>query len=66
LRSRLVPAWLAYLGLAASIILAACTGTFVVYPVLAKTFTIAFHGGPIFVFKLSMGFWLVIKAIRSR
>jgi hypothetical protein len=36
---------LAQLGLAASIILAACTGTFVVYPELAKTFTIAFYGG---------------------
>jgi hypothetical protein len=57
---------LAQLGLAASIILAACTETFVVYPELAKTITIAFHGGLSFAFELSMGFWLVIKGIRNR
>lgn len=66
LRSRLVPAWLAYLGLAASLVLAASTGAFIVYPELAKTLTIAFYGGPIFVFELTMGAWLVIKGIRTR
>jgi hypothetical protein len=66
LKSGLVPYWLAALGIGASVLLAACTGAFIVFPELAKTLTVAVYGGPIFVFELTMGFWLVFKGVRTR
>lgn len=65
LKSRLVPSWLACLGIVASALLAACTGAFVVFPDLAKTLTVAVYGGPIFIFELTMGLWLVFKGVRA-
>ena len=61
--SRMVPKWLAYLGIVASALLAAITGAFIVLPELTKTFPVAIYGGPIFVFELTMGLWLVTKGI---
>ena len=65
LKSRLVPSWLAGLGIGASALLAVSTGAFIVLPDLAKTVTVAVYGGPIFVFELTMGFWLLFKGLRS-
>lgn len=65
LKSRLIPSWLAGLGIAASALLAASTGAFIVLPELAKSLTVAVYGGPIFVFELTMGFWLMIKGLAA-
>ena len=66
LKSGLVPIWLACLGIGASVLLAASTGAFIVFPDLAKTLTVAVYGGPIFVFELTMGLWLVFKGVRAQ
>ena len=65
LKSRLVPGWLAGLGIGASGLLAMSTGAFIVFPDLAKTLTVAVYGGPLFVFELTMGFWLMFKGLRA-
>lgn len=63
LKSAYVPAWLAGLGVFASALLAACSFAFIVFPELAKFITVAYFGGPIFIFELTMGFWLVLKRL---
>jgi hypothetical protein len=63
LRSRYIPKALAILGIAASGILACCTFAFLVAPDLAHVITISYYGGPIFLFELTMGFWLVFKGL---
>jgi hypothetical protein len=63
LKSGYVPKALAAWGIFSSLVLAACTFTFVVYPELWKVVTIGVYGGPIFIFEITMGFWLVIKGI---
>jgi hypothetical protein len=64
LRSGYIPRPLAILGIAASGLLAACTFAFLVAPDLAHVITISYYGGPIFLFELTMGFWLVFKGLR--
>jgi len=63
LRSRLVPRPLALLGVAASAFMGACAFSFVVFPELANVIPVPVYGGPIFLFELSMGFWLVGKGL---
>jgi hypothetical protein len=64
-RSGYIPKPLAAWGVFASLLLAACTSTFVVAPELAKIVTVGYYGGPIFLFELSMGFWLLLKDLRQ-
>lgn len=64
LRSNLIPKALAVLGLFSSLLLAACAYGFIIFPELRDTVTIAYYGGPIFVFELTMGFWLLLKGLR--
>jgi hypothetical protein len=63
-RSRLVPRALAGWGVFASVLLSACTYVLIIFPELAKTISPAIYGGPIFLFELTMGLWLVIKGLR--
>jgi hypothetical protein len=66
LRSRLMPGWLAILGIVASAILAVCTFSFIVAPDLAKGITVALYGGPIFVFELTAGLLLAFRSSPQR
>lgn len=59
LKSRLVPAPLAAFGIAASLILAVRTITVVVFPQVVEMLSIAWWAGPIFLFELTMGVWLL-------
>jgi hypothetical protein len=63
-KSGYVPRALAGWGIFASFILAVCCFAFIIFPELAKVISIAFFGGPIFIFELSMGFWLIFKPLR--
>ena len=65
LESGYVPKWLAGFGVFASIMLASFTFAWVIVPEYAKIITVGFYGGPIFLFELSMGFWLLFKPLRS-
>lgn len=64
-KSKYIPTWLALLGVFASALLAVCAFGFIVFPELAKTVTVAYFGGPIFVFELTMGFWLLLTGLRN-
>jgi Domain of unknown function (DUF4386) len=64
-QSRFIPRSLATLGLFASFLLAACTFTFIIFPEARNVITISYYGGPIFIFELAMGFWLLLKGLRT-
>jgi len=66
LRSRYIPKPLAVWGLLASAWIGVCALAFVVFPELQKVITIGYYGGPIFLFELTMGLWLLFKAIPQR
>jgi hypothetical protein len=62
-KSDLIPKPLAAWGVFSSLLLAACTFTFIVFPALAKIVTVNYYGGPIFLFELAMGGWLLLKGL---
>ena len=66
LRSRLVPSWLAVWGMIASILMGGCSFVFIPFPELARVVPVELYGGPIFLFELTMGFWLVLRGLRPR
>jgi hypothetical protein len=63
-RSRLIPRALAVWGILASFLMGACAIAFIVFPNLAHVVGAEIYGGPIFLFELSMGFWLLLKRLR--
>lgn len=65
LRSRYVPAALAIWGILASVLMGACAFSFIIFPELTRVVSILFYGAPIFLFELTMGFWLVIRGARA-
>jgi hypothetical protein len=64
LRSGYIPKPLAVWGLLASAWIGICSFTFIVFPDLTKVITIGYYGGPIFLFELTIGLWLLIKSLR--
>jgi hypothetical protein len=65
LKSGYIPRWLAGFGIFASIVLASFTFAWVIVPEYAKIITVGIYGGPIFLFELTMGIWLLLKPLRS-
>jgi hypothetical protein len=63
-KSNFIPKPLAALGIFSSLLLAACTFAFIIFPEFAKIVTVEYYGTPIFIFELTMGFWLLLKGIR--
>ena len=41
-----------------------CAFSFIIFPELAKIVSVGIYGGPIFIFELTMGFWLLFKGLR--
>lgn len=66
LRSGYIPKPLAVWGLVASTWIGVCAFAFVVFPELQQVITIGYYGGPIFLFELTIGSWLVFKGVRLR
>jgi hypothetical protein len=64
-KSNFIPKTLAAWGLCSSLLLATCTYAFIIFPELTKMITVAYYGGPIFVFEMTMGFWLLLKELRQ-
>jgi len=64
-KSGFIPRALAALGVLASFLMGACAFSFIVFPELAKVVPVYVYGGPIFLFELSMGFWLLFRRLRS-
>jgi hypothetical protein len=64
-RSRYIPRVLAASGLFASLLLASCTFSFVIFPEWARVVSVAYYGGPIFIFEVAMGAWLLFARLRE-
>jgi hypothetical protein len=64
LRSGYIPKALALWGLVASAWIGVCAFVFVVFPELQNVITIGYYGGPIFLFELTIGLWLVRSGTR--
>ncbi len=64
LRSGYIPRALAAFGFIASVWIGVCSLSFVVFPELNRIIGVQYYGGPIFLFELTMGLWLLIKSIR--
>jgi len=64
LKSGFIPRVLAAWGVFASSLMGACAFVFIVFPELSKVVTVGYYGGPIFVFELTMGFWLLFGRLR--
>ncbi len=64
-KSGFIPRVLAAWGVFASFLMGACAFSFIIFPELAKVVPVEIYGGPIFVFELTMGFWLLFKRLRS-
>jgi hypothetical protein len=65
LRSGFIPKPLAAWGLIASFLMGTCAFSFIIAPELITTVPVALYGGPIFFFELVMGFWLILRGLRS-
>jgi Domain of unknown function (DUF4386) len=65
LKSGYIPKPLAVWGLLASAWIGICSFAFVVFPELTKVITVGYYGGPIFLFELTIGLWLVFKGVRQ-
>ena len=64
LKSGYIPKPLAAWGLLASAWIGICSFAFIVFPDLRQVITIGYYGGPIFLFELTIGLWLLIKSVR--
>jgi hypothetical protein len=64
-KSNFIPKTLAAWGVFSSLLLVTCTYAFIIFPELRQVVTVAYYGGPIFVFELTMGFWLLLKELRQ-
>ena len=62
-KSSFVPGALAGFGVVASLLMGACAYSFIIFPELAAIVPVGIYGGPIFLFELSMGVWLVFKGL---
>jgi Domain of unknown function (DUF4386) len=65
LKSGYIPKPLAVWGLLASVWIGICSFTFVVFPDLKQVITVGYYGGPIFLFELTIGLWLLFKSVRQ-
>lgn len=63
LKSGFIPRALAGWGVFASFLMGACAFAFIIYPELATVVSVGIYGGPIFVFELTMGCWLLFKGL---
>jgi len=63
-KSGFIPRALAAWGVVASLLMGMCSFAFIIVPELAQMIPVGVYGGPIFLFELAMGLWLVLKGIR--
>lgn len=64
-KSRLIHRALAAWGMFASFLMGACAFSFIVYPELERVVGVGIYGGPIFLFELTMGVWLLWRGLRE-
>jgi len=62
-KSHLIPRALAGFGVVASLLMGVCAYSFIIFSGLAAIVPVGIYGGPIFLFELTMGVWLVFKGL---
>jgi hypothetical protein len=62
-KSGFIPRALAGFGVVASFLMGVCAYSFIIVPELAMVVPVEIYGGPIFLFELTMGAWLVFKGL---
>ena len=62
-KSGFIPRALAAFGVVASFLIGVCAYSFIIVPELAMVVPVEIYGGPIFLFELTMGVWLVFKGL---
>lgn len=63
-KSNYIPRALAAWGILASLWVGACILASIILPAFTKVVTVVYYAGPIFLFELTIGFWLLLKALR--
>ncbi len=62
-KSGFIPRALAGFGVLASFLMGVCAYSFIIFSDLPSIVPVGIYGGPIFVFELTMGVWLVFKQL---
>jgi hypothetical protein len=62
-KSGFIPRALARFGVVASFLIGGCAYAFIMFPELAEIVPVGIYGGPIFLFELTMGVWLLFKGL---
>jgi Domain of unknown function (DUF4386) len=62
-KSRFIPRALAAWGMGASLLMGGFAFSFIIFPELADVIRAEIYGAPIFLFELTMGFWLLLKGL---
>ena len=65
LKAEYIPRALAAFGLIASVWIGVCSYSFVVFPELNRVIGVQYYGGPIFLFELTIGLWLLFRSIHQ-
>jgi hypothetical protein len=63
-KSNFVPKPLAVWGMVSSLLVAIRSFTVIIFPALAQIVTVEYYAAPIFLFEMTMGFWLLLKGLR--
>jgi hypothetical protein len=62
-KSGFIPRALAGFGLVASFLMGVCAYSFIIFSELASIVPVAIYGGPIFLFELTIGVWLLVRGL---
>jgi len=62
-KSGFIPRALAVSGVLASFLMGVCAYSFIIFSELAAIVPVGIYGGPIFLFELTMGVWLVFRGL---
>jgi hypothetical protein len=63
LKSGFIPKPLAFFGVVASLLMAVCAYLFIIFAALPAIVPVGIYGGPIFLFELTMGVWLLFREL---
>jgi len=64
LKSGFIPKALAFFGVIASLLMGVCAYVFIIFAALPTIVPVGIYGGPIFLFELTMGVWLLFRELR--
>ncbi len=63
-KSGFIPRTLAAWGVFSSLLMGTCAYAFIIFPELRQIVSVVYYGGPIFIFELTMGLWLLFRELK--